>query len=765
MARTDEAEATIQILGEDLLTATAAKAEKSVEKIGDKADQVAKGPLGRLRQGLTSIGELTFFTELNQGAELAGKAFQLLVLGYEKVREAAMDRGVAQNFARLFGDGAEALERLQSATQGLIADGALRDIATQGARAGLSLEQVSRLLESSTRAALGTGAEIRETADAFLKSVVESNDEATKQLGVLVDLGGAQAEYARSLGTTADKLTAAQKAQASLEEVTRQTDAAFQAVTGDAAQTRLMRLEARWANFTAGVREAALALTVGLPETVDSAVVAPGQAVRSISQQAADSLLDAITKGNYAAANIDRIAEKMRAAGHAQEAYRFQVDATARGAALLAEEEAKIDAVFAERQRHIDTLAKAERDRVEALAATVRKEDEARYSALEHARQLALVADAMGSSEQAGERWRAVLGALGAAHVSAADDVATLYAAVRASNSEIAKAIELEAELAAAAGDLAGAEALRAQALGAVTGDRDRAAPSGKAAGGGRRQSALDKSLAENEKKLAADQQKMWEFVARLREEQEQAALDAEEQARSERVARDMAEIEAMSQEYERVRQEQVASRQAGFDSLSDSILGLRDSLGELDGISLDGLASAARNMGPLIEQMDELARATDQSKGAAVSGALGIAAASGRMVAGLIKDQRAQAVIMALVEQAEAWGAFARYDYVGFAAHMVSSGIWAAVAGTSGGGGSGGARGAAAAGDRRAREMPRVPNESPGGAPQFAPVTIHISGSTFLGADADKTGRELARMIDRHRGRAFRGGDSAGPP
>ena len=170
--------------------------------------------------------------------------------------------------------------------------------------------------------------------------------------------------------------------------------------------------------------------------------------------------------------------------------------------------------------------------------------------------------------------------------------------------------------------------------------------------------------------------------------------------------------------------------------------------------------------MGPLMAQFDALANATDKSKGAMVSGSLGIAAASGKMVAGIIKDQRAQAIIMALVEQAEAWGAFARYDYVSFGAHMASSALWGTIAGTSGGGGGRGGGGASGgAGGRGARETPRVPNEAPPDGPTFNPITIHISGGTYLGTDAEKTGRALAQMVDRHRGRSFRGGDGGSPP
>ena len=749
-------------MGEDLVTGVAAKAEKNVGKIGDKADEVAKGPLGRMREGMDAIGKSTLFTELNMGVELAGRALQALSAGWAELKQAASERSVANSFAAAFGGGADAIERLQAATGGMLADTTLEQLGAQGARAGLSLAQVAKLLDSSTRAAMASGKDVAETAAVFLKSTVEGNDEATKQLGVLVNLGTAQSEYARQIGVTASSLTTAQKAQASLAEITRQTDAAFKNATGDETISRLGRMEAKWANLTAAVREFALTATVGLPEALTE--VEDWQKKVYDAQEAA--FADALAKGDYSDANIARIVDSMRMAGNVQEAMTAQLALAARAVAVYADEQRRLDEAFAKRAALLGQITQAEKDRITALGDEVRKEDEARFAAVEHARQLALVASAMGSSEQAGERWQAVLQALGTAHVNAADDVLTLYGAIKSSNNEMAKAIELEAELAAAAGDLAGAEALRNQALGVVTGDGGGSKPgtTGKG-GGGARKSKLDASLEDNAKATAAGQQKLVDDMWALRAAAEQNALDQHDQMRAEQDAKDMAALEEYVATYQRMQDEMLSSRVAGFDSLSGSILGLRDALGEIDGISLDGLASAAQNMSPLMAQFDALANATDKSKGAMTSGALGIAAASGRMVAGIIKDQRAQAIIMSLVEQAEAWGSFARMDYVGFGAHMVSSALWGAVAGTSGGAKGGGGAGGGSAGGRAARDVARVPNEGTPAGPQFAPVTIHISGGTYLGTDAAKTGRELARMVDMHRGRSFRGHDAGSPP
>ena len=763
MARQDEAEATIRILGEDLVTEKAKKAEKSVEKVGDKADEVAKGPLGRMKASMDALGGTMLFTEMNQGAEFASKAIELLSAGWEQLKQAASERAVSNSFSAAFGAGADAIERLQTATGGMLADNSLQQLGAQGARAGLSIEQVAKLLDSSTRAAMASGKDVAETAAVFLKSTIESNDEATKQNGVLVSLEIAQREYAKSIGTTADQLTKAQKAQISLGEITRQTDAAFKAATGDEATARLSRIEAKWQNIKAAMRDTALGVVTG------DAVTGALDSITKVNDAANKVWADQVTKGDYTRANIAAIELATYRAIKTSEDY---ARARQLSAAIETEaarlENAALDAVFAKRAALMaqqNALAQTERERVQALTDEVRKEDDARYAAASHAQQLALMADALGSSEEAGVRWQNVLAALGTAHLNAADDVLSLYAAVKSSNNEMAKAIELEAELAAAAGDISGAEALRAQALGAVTGDGGGSKPGASAKKGGGK-SKLDQSLEENAKSTAAGQVKLNEEMWSLRAAAEQNALDLHDRMRAEQDAKDMAALDELVLAYHQAQDEMIASRTAGFDALSDSVLGLRDAIGEIDGISLDGLASAAKNMGPLMDQFDALAHATDKSKGAMTAGALGITAASGRMVAGIIKDQRAQAIIMALVEQAEAWGSFARYDYVGFGAHMASSVLWGAVAGTSGGarGGAGGG-GGAPGGGRAASGVSRVPNDSPPDVPQMQPVTIHINGGTYLGTDAAKTGRELARMVDMHRGRSFRGADAGSPP
>lgn len=750
MPRQDEAEATIRILGEDLVTGVAKKAEKNVEKVGEAADK-ARGPFGRLKDKMDEIGKSSVFTELNQGAELASKALRLVGEAWGALKEAAADRAVEQQFQRAFGGAADNLERLERASHGLLADTALERLATQGARAGLSIEQVARLLESAGRAAVGTGKDINETAQVFLKSVIEGNDEATKQNGVLVDLAGAQAAYAQSIGVTAAQLTTAQKAQAGLEEVTRKTNAAFAEVTGDEAVARLARLEAKWEDVKAGVRRAGLAAAVAADEAID--------ADKRWTDQLSTSMAG-IDEEWTQHTNRFLKAEQARLLGPIQAAEAARVAAEAESARMVqveAAQQTREQALYDEARKSAEARANGH---IRDLVLEIEKEGDAAGAAAAHSAELARMADTLGRTSQAGGYWLEGLKALAGAHVSLTENVDLFEHAIAASNSELAKSIALQAKFLESMGFTDAAEAARNAAAGAALAEPGKPKPTG---GGGKRgPSDLDKSLADNAKASQAGLEAAYGQVREIAAAGEQAAEDAHQAGIEADNARHAERMQLALDHYEEQKQIVLDSRAAGFDALSESLLGLRDALGEVDGISLDGLASAATKMGPLIDQFKALGDATDSTAGSMASGVLGAVAASGKMVAGIIKDKKAQAVIMALVEQAEAWAAFGHMDYVGFGAHLASSAIWATVAGTSKGGGGGGGSGG---GGRASSAASRIPNEQPHDSQSFAPITIHISGGTYLGTDADKTGRELARMVDRHRGRSFRGSDAGGPP
>jgi hypothetical protein len=158
----------------------------------------------------------------------------------------------------------------------------------------------------------------------------------------------------------------------------------------------------------------------------------------------------------------------------------------------------------------------------------------------------------------------------------------------------------------------------------------------------------------------------------------------------------------------------------------------------------VEGLQGAASMMG---ESQDEAVQALgrglqalDANFEAISKGGDGAIAASGAVAAAFIDDTKQQAVIMALFEGAAAIAAFASQNYVGGAMHLVSAGLYAAVAGGAGGSkGAGGARGTAS---RKPRTI-AAPRDSGGGN------TIININAPVIGGTAAEIGSTLRGFSD----------------
>lgn len=683
-------------------------------------------------------------------AEIGQAVSSAVSSAMDALRDGAQARAASAAFARVFADAEGALHSLQSATRGMVADADLQALALQAQRSGIAAGDMARLFEVATRAALGTGQATEDVVAQLLELSIGTADEVEeglKRLGLVVDTTAAQDRYAASIGKTADALTRQEQAQASLRTVTTEVGKAFDGAMGDKAVERVARFDAGIKNLGANLKGLAvdafdfvarMVEVDGLDEWVaytqrsTAALRGVVDAVASLglSQERQLALTTRILR--FSIAGQEAFAERVRAGVEAQKAAEAATkaagDAEAKRLALLREE------VF-------------------AITATQAAE-------IDHAKALALTAEQLGNTQAAAEKWAQVVGLLGRAGIAAADDVTVLYAAVRAGNSEMARAIELQAELAAAAGDAAAADALRAQAAGLVEGDTGArpSAPRGGGGGGARRAAAVDDTDADFKARLAAVRDTALEWQRDLAAEQERARADAVQRE----IDATYEQVRAVAEAQADAKRQEVESIAAGFDGLAASVLGLRDAFGEIDGLNVDGLANAVGGLDDLVLRFRAVADAADEGRAAMAAGALGAVAASGKMVAGIVKDQRAQAVIMALVEQAEAWGSFAVGDYVGFGAHMASSALWGVVAGKGGGGG-GGAGGGGGGGGRGSRESPRLPasQSAPQEAP-VAPITVHVSG-TFFGTGETTVGRDIGKVLAAETARSvrtdFRGG------
>lgn len=102
---------------------------------------------------------------------------------------------------------------------------------------GLKPDQITLVAEAARALGEQTGVSAKEGMDALADSLLRGNDRALKSLGIVIDNTKAEAEFAKSIGTTADKLSEAGKVEAlriaSLTALSEQSEK-FGAVTDDA---------------------------------------------------------------------------------------------------------------------------------------------------------------------------------------------------------------------------------------------------------------------------------------------------------------------------------------------------------------------------------------------------------------------------------------------------------------------------------------------------------------------------------------------------
>ena len=189
-----------------------------------------------------------------------------------------------------------------------------------------------------------------------------------------------------------------------------------------------------------------------------------------------------------------------------------------------------------------------------------------------------------------------------------------------------------------------------------------------------------------------------------------------------------------------------------GFDAMGDSIgqavLPMRELVGQIDQLaqSFPNMTSEIGLVVGEFERMAEIIRLTEEANGslgdAIVKGAPGMLAASGKLVAGFVDDQRDKATILAVMEGAAAIAAFASQDYASGALHTAAAVQYGLIAG----GVIGGSPSARSGGSRQ-RQPTQGPSVNATATQQAQGPTIVINNrGAILAQGAD---RELTRMVE----------------
>lgn len=128
------------------------------------------------------------------------------------------------------------LGQLKEATAGTISDFDLMQRSNEALNAGLKPDQLNVVAQAARALGETFGGDLKDNFDGLLNSLEKGDDRWLKQHGILIDNQKAYEEFARSIGTTGDKLNELGKAaatqQAVLEALAQQTQNAG-AVTDD----------------------------------------------------------------------------------------------------------------------------------------------------------------------------------------------------------------------------------------------------------------------------------------------------------------------------------------------------------------------------------------------------------------------------------------------------------------------------------------------------------------------------------------------------
>lgn len=187
-------------------------AEQRLANLKQSTDKLASST-GRLRLR---------WTELNQGIELIGRGFRAAEGAFRSTFE-ALDRaqvveGVTKGFENLQKQAGltadESLNKLRSATQGLVSDFDLMQQANQAAQLGLDPTNLDVMAEAATKLGAAVGRTAQEAFTDLITGVGRASPLILDNLGITIKAAEAQEIYAASIGKTVSQLTEEEKARA-----------------------------------------------------------------------------------------------------------------------------------------------------------------------------------------------------------------------------------------------------------------------------------------------------------------------------------------------------------------------------------------------------------------------------------------------------------------------------------------------------------------------------------------------------------------------
>lgn len=185
------------------------KTGKSLETLGTQTKKAGDG----FNKAQASI---VAFNQGLQGLRAGFGAVEKLSSAFNKLVERGDKFNDLMQGFKTFGGSAKMFADAQRAVNGLATDTQLLQVANRALVAGVPglTQNFSALVEATTKLAESTGNDVVPALDAVTSSLVAGNARALKSLGIKIDQTKAEADFAKSIGTTAKQLNEAGKLEA-----------------------------------------------------------------------------------------------------------------------------------------------------------------------------------------------------------------------------------------------------------------------------------------------------------------------------------------------------------------------------------------------------------------------------------------------------------------------------------------------------------------------------------------------------------------------
>ncbi|GMV72960.1 MAG: hypothetical protein AMXMBFR77_27970 [Phycisphaerales bacterium] len=732
------------LTGESQLTAALATAQTDLDAfIGRAKDSAAstktafRGIGDEVKQtGLSVTDVATGFLAIKSAAQSALAIVQQLdahiVAGEIAKNVDVVFRAVTRNADA-------ALERLQRAGRFEFDDTTLQSMANKWRLLGVEAGDAASIIELGTKVAQVTMGDASQATDAFFNAVAKGRDGALRSMGIVVDLKGATAAYAASVGKTTAELNQHELQQARIAALNQEVARTLEGIPLDQVTNRVGQAKRAWDNFKSNLEVKAFELLADAIDGVDGFMGALSGTAGDARITFADLSVETIGLMQ----KIEALGAKSGAAG---EEMNFLVkQALGLTAALKTQRVAQSDA---ELEQH--TAALRQRERATFASDMAALQHEAAEAALRDIELREAAAVKMTRSQ------RAQLD-LDKAHAQILRDVtAGKISDAEAEHQRTVAMLRHEAALAQRGAGRPGDPTKEWARFAREAASETSASLRSMAKAMAETTAQMERDLADLSTRQAAAQNAARELalesqsihlddLGRLRlQHQDRLSRVLEQQAIDEidrQRIRDEADLERVRFQQDEqaillerdaeARQEHARRVQEGIDALERfADVAERNNYG--------GLATGTKLLGAFAAAQDAL-----------VKGTPGAISALGQRAAGLIRNKKAEAGTLALFEGAEAIRAYANLDFWGGTMHMAAAAGYGAMAGSGGGSSVPAGGGAAGAGSHQSASRAPVSQSQGATIGGGATMNLYMNGGYYFGAK-DDAGAEVGRMLHR---------------